>query len=118
MLAELNEGVRGFHAFNPNLGGKDGKQSKKIERNTRGLAFIEILLLQMVAMILFFARGLSSAQLSDAGFRGGSLEGSGDWNAAFAGKPAPTGTEQSLWERACPRRGHQPRRRFRAETPQ
>ena len=44
-------------------GVKVGKQSKKIERNTRGRVFIEILLLQMVAMILFFARGLSGAQL-------------------------------------------------------
>lgn len=33
VLTKLNEGVRGFHAFNPNRGGKDGKQSKKIERN-------------------------------------------------------------------------------------
>ncbi|PPK36685.1 hypothetical protein CD175_24070 [Pseudomonas laurylsulfatiphila] len=44
-------------------GGKDGKQSKKIERNTRERVFIEILLLQMVAMILFFARGSGGAQL-------------------------------------------------------
>ncbi|PNB75365.1 hypothetical protein C1X64_05575 [Pseudomonas sp. GW456-E7] len=44
-------------------GVKDGKQSKKIERNTRGRVFIEILLLQMVAMILFFARGSGGAQL-------------------------------------------------------
>ncbi|EJM70963.1 hypothetical protein [Pseudomonas sp. GM55] len=76
-------------------GVKVGKQSKKIERNTRERVFIEILLLQMVAMILFFARGLSGAQLSKAGFRecevGGSLRLSGDCNAAFAGKPAPTG---------------------------
>jgi hypothetical protein len=40
VLAELNEGVRGFHAFNPNRGVKDGKQSKKL----RGILEIEILL--------------------------------------------------------------------------
>ncbi len=45
------------------LGGKVGKQSKKIERNTRERVFIEILLLQMVAMIMLFARGSSGAQL-------------------------------------------------------
>jgi uncharacterized membrane protein len=45
------------------LGGKDGKQSKKIERNTRERVFIEILLLQMVSIILLVARGLSGAQL-------------------------------------------------------
>jgi len=52
------------------LGGEVGKQSKKIERNTRERVFIEILLLQMVAMILFFARGLIGAQLSEARFQG------------------------------------------------
>ncbi|WP_239499325.1 hypothetical protein [Pseudomonas putida] len=45
VLTELDEGVRGFHAFNPNLEGEDGKQSKKIERNTRRDRFSEILLL-------------------------------------------------------------------------
>ncbi|KJZ45250.1 hypothetical protein VC35_14350 [Pseudomonas fluorescens] len=45
------------------LGGKVGKQSKKIERNTRERVFIEILLLQMIAKIVLFARGLSGAQL-------------------------------------------------------
>ncbi|PTR25890.1 MULTISPECIES: hypothetical protein [unclassified Pseudomonas] len=44
-------------------GVKVGKQSKKIERNTRGRVFIEILLLKMVLMIVLFARGLSVAQL-------------------------------------------------------
>ncbi|RAI71441.1 hypothetical protein DOZ80_06280 [Pseudomonas fluorescens] len=51
-------------------GVKVGKQSEKIERNTRERVFIEILLLQMVAMILLFARGLSGAQLRKAGLRG------------------------------------------------
>ncbi|WP_256590951.1 MULTISPECIES: hypothetical protein [unclassified Pseudomonas] len=62
MLTELNEGVRGFHAFNPNLEGKDGKQSEKIERNTRHRLFIEILLLYIRSIFRLFAQGLSDAQ--------------------------------------------------------
>ncbi|KJZ41419.1 hypothetical protein VC33_00820 [Pseudomonas fluorescens] len=42
--------------------GKDGKQSKKIERNTRKAGLIEILLLRMVVIVLMIARGLSTAQ--------------------------------------------------------
>ncbi len=44
-------------------GGKDGKQSKKIERNTLKVDFIEILLLWVAAIVLMIARGLSAAQL-------------------------------------------------------
>jgi hypothetical protein len=36
-------------------GMKDGKQSKKIERNTRKVVFIEILLRLMVAIVPMFA---------------------------------------------------------------
>ncbi|WP_121105106.1 hypothetical protein [Pseudomonas sp. WPR_5_2] len=43
-------------------GGKDGKQSKKIERNTRRGAFIEILLLGICLRFKLFAQGLSDAQ--------------------------------------------------------
>ncbi|POF42803.1 hypothetical protein B0D71_07855 [Pseudomonas laurylsulfativorans] len=53
--------------------GEVGKRSKKIERNTRGWVFGEILLLQMVFMILLFARGLSGAQLEKARFQGGEV---------------------------------------------
>jgi len=42
--------------------GKDGKQSKKIERNTRDAVFIEILLLWFMAIVRLFAQGLSDAQ--------------------------------------------------------
>ncbi len=45
------------------LGGKDGKQSKKIERNTREQVFIEILLLRLAVIVLLLARGLNGAQL-------------------------------------------------------
>ena len=44
------------------LGGKDGKQSKKIERNTRERVFSEILLLFVALMLVLFAQGLSDAQ--------------------------------------------------------
>ncbi|MVV47690.1 hypothetical protein EJA72_05415 [Pseudomonas sp. PB120] len=44
------------------LGGKDGKQSKKIERNTRIAHLIEILLLFSIAIVFMFARGLNRAQ--------------------------------------------------------
>jgi hypothetical protein len=44
------------------LGVKDGKQSKKIERNTRKAEFIEILLLLMAGIVWMIARGLSTAQ--------------------------------------------------------
>ncbi|WP_223446989.1 MULTISPECIES: hypothetical protein [Pseudomonas] len=53
------------------LGGKDGKQSKKIERNTRERVFIEILLLRLAVIVLLFALGLSGAQLKKARFHGG-----------------------------------------------
>jgi hypothetical protein len=43
---------------------KDGKQSKKIERNTRKAHLIEILLLSMSLIVLMFARGLRDAQLN------------------------------------------------------
>jgi hypothetical protein len=43
--------------------GKDGKQSKKIERNTRKAELIEILLLRMAVIVLMIARGLRTAQL-------------------------------------------------------
>ena len=43
--------------------GKDGKQSKKIERNTRKARFCAILLCVMNVIVLFFARGLIGAQL-------------------------------------------------------
>ncbi|WP_223512172.1 hypothetical protein [Pseudomonas sp. GL-B-19] len=46
-------------------GGKDGKQSKKIERNTLKVDFIEILLLWVAAIVVMIARGLSTAQLED-----------------------------------------------------
>ncbi len=43
-------------------GGKDGKQSKKIERNTRWRLFGEILLLCTSLIFRLFAQGLSDAQ--------------------------------------------------------
>lgn len=45
--------------------GKDGKQSKKIERNTRERLFIEILLLVMPMIFEVFAQGLNDAQSMD-----------------------------------------------------
>jgi len=42
---------------------KDGKQSKKIERNIRKAHLIEILLLSLSVIVLMFARGLRDAQL-------------------------------------------------------
>jgi hypothetical protein len=42
--------------------GEDGKQSKKIERNTRDDVFIEILLLSIASILGLFAQGLSDAQ--------------------------------------------------------
>jgi hypothetical protein len=43
-------------------GGKDGKQSKKIERNTRRRLFSEILLLCKSLIFRLVAQGLSDAQ--------------------------------------------------------
>jgi len=48
-------------------GGKDGKQSKKIERNTLNVDFIEILLLLMGVIVFMIARGLSAAQFEVCG---------------------------------------------------
>jgi hypothetical protein len=48
-------------------GVKDGKQSKKIERNTRERLFIEILLLVMLTIFELFAQGLNDAQSILAG---------------------------------------------------
>ncbi|WP_282411932.1 hypothetical protein [Pseudomonas sp. PS02303] len=42
---------------------EDGKQSKKIERNTRIVGIIEILLRSGRVIVLMFARGLKGAQL-------------------------------------------------------
>jgi hypothetical protein len=42
--------------------GKDGKQSKKIERNTRKSVFAAILLFWMTLILWMFARGLNDAQ--------------------------------------------------------
>jgi len=47
------------------LGVKDGKQSKKIERNPRQDIFCEILLLRIMMIFWLFARGLSDAQSKD-----------------------------------------------------
>ncbi|MHC8396693.1 hypothetical protein ACYZT8_24085 [Pseudomonas sp. LB3P93] len=44
---------------------EDGKQSKKIERNTRKSAYAAILLLRMIVIVFMFARGLSTAQLEN-----------------------------------------------------
>ncbi|EJM22382.1 hypothetical protein PMI22_01643 [Pseudomonas sp. GM21] len=44
-------------------GVKDGKRSKKIDRNTRKVDFIEILLLWTPVIVWMIARGLSTAQL-------------------------------------------------------
>ncbi|MNN76994.1 hypothetical protein D3C81_1934210 [compost metagenome] len=74
------------------LGGKDGKQSKKIERNTRERVFIEILLLRLAVIVLLFARGLSGAQL----MRWYCRTVFGACEIAIASKLAPTGTAQSL----------------------
>ncbi|TBN49415.1 hypothetical protein EYC95_04905 [Pseudomonas sp. BGI-2] len=46
---------------------EDGKQSKKIERNTRKSACTAILLLRVAVIVLMFARGLSVAQLKVGG---------------------------------------------------
>ncbi len=60
-------------------GGKDGKQSKKIERNTRKVEICTILLCGMAGIVWMFARGWIRAQSL--------FDGSHD---AFASKPAPT----------------------------
>jgi hypothetical protein len=44
-------------------GGKDGKQSKKIERNTRKAEVCAILLCFIRPIVVIFARGLIAAQL-------------------------------------------------------
>ncbi|MGF0344555.1 hypothetical protein ACQR3P_13085 [Rhodococcus sp. IEGM1300] len=44
----------------------DGKQSKKIERNTRKGDFSEILLLLVAGIVSMFARGWNDAQLDIA----------------------------------------------------
>ncbi|SDO16432.1 hypothetical protein SAMN04489798_2208 [Pseudomonas arsenicoxydans] len=41
---------------------EDGKQSKKIERNTRKSGFVAILLFEMTMIVWMVARGLSDAQ--------------------------------------------------------
>jgi hypothetical protein len=46
---------------------KDGKRSKKIERNPRKVVVIEILLRGRVVIVFMFARGLSDAQLKAFG---------------------------------------------------
>jgi hypothetical protein len=46
--------------------GKDGKQSKKIERNPRKSVFAAILLFLKTLILRMFARGLSDAQSKDA----------------------------------------------------
>ena len=47
--------------------GEDGKQSKKIERNTRKARFCAILLCFRRMIVLMFARGLIGAQLKLVG---------------------------------------------------
>lgn len=46
-------------------GGKDGKRSKKIERNPLQGLFIEILLLGISLIFRLFAQGLNDAQSTD-----------------------------------------------------
>lgn len=48
--------------------GEDGKQSKKIERNTRKSVFAAILLFCMALILGIFARGLSDAQSKAAAY--------------------------------------------------
>ena len=67
--------------------GKDGKQSGKIERNTRKSRFCAILLRLIHSNIVIFAWGLVGAQSSRRCVMGPCGAGQG----AFAGKPAPTG---------------------------
>ena len=85
--------------------GEDGKQSKKIERNTRKAAIGAILLCFRRMILLMFARGWIGAQLKRVGVS--SICGVG-W-AAFASKPAPTvdrvHNTNPVWEGACSRRG-------------
>ncbi len=59
-------------------GGKDGKQSEKIERNTRKVQICTILLCAMAGIVWMFARGSIRAQ----SLFGGSHD-------AFTSKPAP-----------------------------
>ncbi|POA47484.1 hypothetical protein C1893_15000 [Pseudomonas sp. MPR-ANC1] len=68
-------------------GGKDGKQSEKIERNTRKASFCAILLCVIKTIVWFFARGSVGAQL----IFWGSIEYCGVVQAAFASRLAPTG---------------------------
>jgi hypothetical protein len=49
--------------------GEDGKQSKKIERNTRKAVFCAILFCFRQGIALMFARGLIAAQLESVGFQ-------------------------------------------------
>jgi hypothetical protein len=46
---------------------KDGKRSKKIERNPLKVVFIEILLRLILVIVFMFAQGLSDAQLKVGG---------------------------------------------------
>jgi hypothetical protein len=67
--------------------GKVGKQSKKIERNTRQDIFIAILLLRLVLIFGLFAQGLIDAQL----MRGHFWTPFGVCERAIASKLVPTG---------------------------
>ncbi|XVN17434.1 hypothetical protein QZH46_17360 [Pseudomonas corrugata] len=51
VLAKLNEGVRGFHALNPNRVGEDRKQSEKIEISSALSKVFEILLRYFVGIV-------------------------------------------------------------------
>lgn len=62
VLTKLNEGVRGFHAFNPNRGGEGWQAVEKIERNPLQGICNEILLLKIVMIMRLFVQGLSDAQ--------------------------------------------------------
>ncbi|CAI8957005.1 DUF2933 domain-containing protein [Pseudomonas serboccidentalis] len=66
--------------------GEDGKQSKKIERNTRKAGFCAILLWDMPVIFWMLARGLIGAQSGLMGFQGDC----GGSESVIASRLAPT----------------------------
>ncbi|VEF12688.1 Uncharacterised protein [Pseudomonas fluorescens] len=81
--------------------GEDGKQSEKIERNTRNAGFCEILLCWKARSFLMFAQGLDGAQSRVVTFVG--IEGVCE--LVIASRLAPTGDRvhntKPLRELAC-----------------
>jgi len=98
--------------------GEDGKQSKKIERNTRKARICAILLCFRQRIVFVFAQGVIGAQLKLVGCQRCLQYGLGRLREQARSHIGCVSLKDPLWERACSRRGRLPQTTIKAGTHQ